>query len=332
MLKKYLQHLLNRDDLPRIGCQEAILKVFEDETPVEQTAAFLALLHAKGETAEEILGVIDALKQHMQPVVLHHKVLDIVGTGGDGAGSINLSTGAAILAASCGVKIAKHGNRAVSSLCGSADVLEALKINIHLSADAIAACIEAFGMGFYFAPNFNPLLTQLKTIRRHLAIPTVLNLVGPFLNPAQPKHYLMGVSSPRLLPVYADILSKLTVGKSVVVHSEGLDEMSCCGETQVIEIENGQKKSYKITPKMLGLTEISRDALKGGDANTNATILRAALSGEKSTVSESLILNAAMAIYLYGLEKNLPSAVARAQENLYQGCALEVLKKWQCMS
>lgn len=329
MFKNYLQTLINQQPLTREHSRAAINAMLEQEITAEQSAALLVLLRSKRETADEILGVIDALQAQMLPVPTDMALVDIVGTGGDQAGTVNISTGAAILAASCGVPIAKHGNRSVSSACGSADVLEALGIDIHMPTPRLIECLTMLNIGFCFAPQYHTVLAKLRTIRNHLAIPTVLNMVGPFLNPAKARHLLLGVYSVSLLPVFADILVHLNLGKSVLVHGNGLDELSCCGATQVIEVENGKQRHYEIHPEDFGLQVCSIEDLKGGDAVKNAELLAHALHGKPGAITDTILLNAAMAIYLYGLTDNLAAALAQARQALHAGKAIKLLTQWQ---
>jgi len=328
MLDIYIEKLSAHTSLTASEAQQAMLEMLSAQTPVEKIKTYLKTLHDKGETAEEILGTIAALRSSMIEIPISYSTLDIVGTGGDRANTVNISTGAAILAASCGVPIAKHGNRAVSSLAGAADVLEALGLDIHMPIERIITCLKNLNIAFCFAPNFHPALAQLKTIRREMGTPTVLNLIGPLLNPARAQHYLMGVFSEKLLQPFADVLSGLNVKKSAIVHSNGMDEITCSAPTQVIEIEGATQKSYIINPEKLGFKLYSLDALKGGSATDNAAILRDAFGGKPGAVADTLILNAGMGLYLYGKTENLIDGITLARENLKTGQALTLLEQW----
>ncbi|HBI22500.1 MAG TPA: anthranilate phosphoribosyltransferase, partial [Legionella sp.] len=273
MLKDSLQQLMKGHDLDRAACQNALTSMLaEDANPV-QTAAFLALLHAKHETADELMSLVLACKQRMLPVPTPHRVMDIVGTGGDGAHTINISTGSAILAASCGVKLVKHGNRAVSSLAGSADVLEALGVAIDLTVEQIMASVDQIGIGFCFGPQFHPAMRALRTVRQQLSIPTTFNILGPLLNPANPAHYLLGVFNETLLRPVAQSLQQLGTQRSVVAHGCLLDEISCIGPTKIIEINQTDLHEYTIKPGQFGLKQCNMADLRGGNAQTNAQIL-----------------------------------------------------------
>ncbi len=329
MLKSYIHKLLKQQSLERAACRDAVLTMLLQDVAAEQIAAFLALLHAKGETTAEILGAIDALQSQMLIVPVKDKVLDIVGTGGDHSNSLNISTASAILAASCGVKIAKHGNRAVSSQCGSADVLEALAVDIAMSPQQIAAGIAEYNIGFCFAQRFHPVMAKLRDVRRRLGVPTIFNLIGPFLNPARPQHYLIGAFSADLLPKFAEILLAMNLGRSAVVHSMGMDEMSCYGITEMIVVENGEQHHEHINPEALGLALIPQGSLKGGSPDFNAEIISKTLAGEINLLTDTLILNAATALYLYGLSANITDGIEYARSALQAGKAMTLLTQWQ---
>lgn len=337
MLDTYIKHITTGQSLTQSESYQATLSLLSANTAPSQSAntapsqivAYLTALHTKGETTAEVLGVIQALQAHMLTVPTTRPTLDIVGTGGDAANSINISTGSAILAASCGVPIAKHGNRAVSSQCGSADVLEALGINIEMPIPEIAICLDTLNITFCFAPRFHPALAQLRDIRRQIGTPTIFNLAAPFLNPAQAQHYLLGVFSPKLLKPFADILAALPLKKSAVIHSDGLDEITCSGITQVIEIVDGKQKAYTLDPIQLGFQYCSKEALKGKDAAYNALALKTALAGKPGPVADTLILNAAMAVYLYGRTKTLMEAIRLIREYSLAGKGLTLLDAWK---
>lgn len=319
-------------NLDAIKCQNAFSELLEDHTNVLQTAAFLVLLRAKIETAEELVGAVMALQQKMITLSSPHKLLDIVGTGGDGASTVNISTGAAILAASCGVKVAKHGNSAVTSMAGSADVLQALGLVIDLPLDKIVASIDEIGIGFCYSPNFHPAMRQLKTLRRSLQVPTSFNLLGPLLHPAQPEHRILGVYDASLLSIMAQALQKLGVGRSFIVHGSGLDELSCIGPTNIIEITPTTMTTSVLDPKQLGFASCTLADLQGGSAQTNAELLLDVFMGKHSikhqAIANTLILNTAASLYIYGLHNSIEEAVEHAQEKLKDGSALALLNHW----
>jgi len=292
MLKEHIQQLINRQDLDKNSCDKIVNAILDPKTDPLQISAFLVLLRAKPETAAELTGIVTHLRKKMIPVPTKHKVLDIVGTGGDGANTINISTGSAILAASCGIKIAKHGNRAV------------------------------------FSPNFNPAIRELRILRKKLNVPTAFNLLGPLLNPANAKHFLLGVMDEILLPVISEVLRDTGSEKSMVVHGFGLDEISCLGPSKIIEINKNELITSFIDPKEFGLSYCTISNLRGGNADENAKILRGVFSGKKGAVADTLVLNAAVALYLYGIHSSIAAAVFHAKEALYSGATLKLLTDW----
>jgi anthranilate phosphoribosyltransferase len=328
-LKNSIEKLMAKQNLDHHTCQNIMGEILAGKLNSAQTAAFLVLLRSKTETPEELSGIISALQQKMVPVITHHNVLDIVGTGGDGANTVNISTGSAILAASCGIKIAKHGNRAVSSLAGSADVLEALGININQSPTQISQCIDQINIGFCFAPNFHPALYELKLLRKQLNVPTTFNIIGPLSNPANPDHYLLGVYDQALLYPIAHALQNLKTKKSFVVHGSGLDELSCIGPAKIIEVTENDIKEQILDPTLYNLEPCQRSDLQGGDANTNAQLLLSAFSNKNKAIGNTLILNAGVALYLYGLHSTLSECIAHAKQNLLDNKANLLLNLWK---
>ena len=328
MIQETLQQLMRGENLSQECCRDMIDAILNPETPEVQIAAFLVLLRHKRETAEELFAIIKSLQDKMMLVKTPHTVLDIVGTGGDGMHTVNISTGSAMLAAACGVKIAKHGNRAVSSLAGSADVLEALGVNIQLSPEKIANCIDTVGIGFCYSPNFHQATKTIRELRKTLGVPTTFNYIGPFLNPARASHLVLGVADPTLLSTMADVLVLMKNKKSVLVHGAGMDEISCVGPTKIIEIDQGQKTEYMLDPKKLGLSYCTVEDLRGGDAKTNANLLKNTLKGKKGPIADTLLLNAAVALYIYGISPTIDDALTIAKENLSNGNALKLLNHW----
>lgn len=332
LLKNCIEKLMRQQNLEADLCQSAVHEILKEDANLPQVVAFLVALRSKTETAAELAGMLSVFKQKMIPVQTHHRVLDIVGTGGDGANTINISTGSAILAASCGIKIAKHGNRAVSSATGSADVLEALGIAIDLSPEKISASIDEIGIGFCFAPNFHPALRNLRSLRKQLNIPTTLNLLGPLLNPTSPAHVLLGVFDESLSPIIAEALKSNNSEKSMVVHGCGLDEISCVGPAKIFEISKSGVTESIIDPGKLGLAYCKIVDLQGGNATENAQLLFQTFSTKfpkkNQAIAETLILNAAVALYLYGLYPSIPAALSHSRENLYNGSAETLLKNW----
>lgn len=320
---------MSLENLSGHDCQHVMDEIFKDDVNPLQTAVFLTLLRSKTESPEELAAIISACKKTMQPISTSHKILDIVGTGGDGANTVNISTGSAILAASCGIKIAKHGNRAVSSLAGSADVLEALGINIHLSPEGITKSIDEINIGFCFSPNFHLAMNKLRALRKQLNIPTTFNIIGPLLNPANPQHYLLGVYDEKLLVPIATALKQTGTTRSFVIHSAGLDELSVVGPAKVIEVTPSGLNEFLLDPKTYGFETCSISDLQGGDAKKNAQLLLAAFSNQNKALSDTLILNTGVALYLYGLHTTLEEAFLHAKENIVTHKALALLKNWK---
>jgi anthranilate phosphoribosyltransferase len=332
-LKNCLEKLMQKQDLDGVTSQHFLETLLNPDVNSSQAAACLVLLRAKNETAEELAGMVSVLQNRMTPVHTSHRILDIVGTGGDGFNTVNLSTGSALLAASCGIKVLKHGNRAVTSMAGSADVLEALGVALDPTPEQVVESIEQFNIGFCFAPAFHSALRQLRLIRQQLNVPTTFNLLGPLLNPAKPEHLLVGVFHESLLEPMAYTLQKMGTVRSMVVHGCGLDELSCAGTARVIEVTRTATRAFSIDPEHYGLTSCTLDDLRGGNARKNAQLLSNVFthaSDQKNRpIADSLILNAGVALYLYGLHASIEEGVAHAQENLLSGAVAGLLDKWR---
>ncbi len=326
MLKECIQKLLRKENLSVVNIESALKEIITKNNEA-QTAAFLTLLRAKGETAEEIYGFVKTMKSMMLVSNVSHKVLDIVGTGGDGFNTVNISTGSALLAASCGVKIAKHGNRSVSSMSGSADVLDCLGINIDISPSEILECIESANFGFFYAPNFHPALSKVKLIRKKLGLPTAFNLVGPLLNPAQAQFLMVGVSDPTYLNIIADVLLKLDVERAMVFNCSGLDEICCVGSIEMVEIYQASKHKYIFDPIDYGFERCTIKSLQGGSAEENSEILKYSLKGNPGAISDTLVLNAGLANYMYGLCDTKEEGISMAREVHLSGAAYKLLDK-----
>lgn len=293
-----------------------------------QMAAFLVLLRAKGETAEEVAGLAKAMRAMGVPVHTQHDVLDIVGTGGDGIGSVNISTGATVIAAAAGAKVAKHGSRSVSSLCGSADVLEALGVAVEVGPQGVARCIEEAGVGFMFAPTYHPAMKAVVPVRKALRVRTAFNLLGPMLNPADARYGLVGVYSTSVSHLMADTLQRLGVSKALVVHSMGLDELTPMGPADVVEVTQQGKRSYSLEPQDLGIPRCTVQDLAGGDAALNARILMDVFGGAQGPVADALNLNAGVALAAANVASDAKEGVAMAQEAQRSGRAGDTMRKW----
>lgn len=326
MLKNHLQKLIDKKDLTAEESAEACDAMLKSpDSP--QSAAFLALLSAKSETSEELYGLVKTLHSNMQTITPSCPVLDIVGTGGDGANTVNISTSASILAASAGVKIIKHGNRAVSSRCGSADVLEKLGVNIECSPNTTINCLNHASIGFCFAPLYHSAFKRLKQLRRDLGIPTCLNIVGPLLNPARADFLLVGVRNVQLLNILADVVINLGIKRALIFHGSGLDELSPVGPNNVIEIIGLRKRSYILDALDFGFPRCQLNDLCGGDPTLNAEKLLEVFAGKKCAIADAIIFNAAMAIFTYGITSSIANAIQLATTNLINGDAMNTLRK-----
>lgn len=294
-----LDKLIYGENLTEEEVFDAVLTLLED--PLKM-AGFLTLLKAKGETVDEILGLVRAIRSQMKKLDVGHPILDIVGTGGDMANTVNISTGAALLAAKCGVPVVKHGNRAVSSQCGSADVLEALGIQV----------LPNFI--FCFAPDYHPAMKQMRALRKALKTATAFNLIGPLLNPAGIDHLQIGVYKPELVPTMAEVLFKLGTKRSLVYSGHGIDELSCTGKTEAILVTETGMETILIDPEAFGLQLCTLDDLKGGDAQRNAAILK----NPPRPVLETLILNAGVGLFLYGKARTMAEGVRMARRKSFK--------------
>jgi anthranilate phosphoribosyltransferase len=302
-----------------------------DATP-SQIAGLLMGMRVRGETPEEIAGAVDAMRAKMLTVDAPEGAIDIVGTGGDAKGSLNVSTASALVVAGCGVKVAKHGNRALSSKSGSADVLKALGVSLELSPGQITTCIEEAGVGFMFAPAHHSAMRHVGPTRVELGTRTIFNLLGPMCNPAGVKRQLLGVFSPRWLIAIAQVLGELGSEKVWVVHGGGYDEISISGATHVAALEDGKVRTFDISPASAGLPEHSSDEISGGDAEFNAAALRAMLAGERSAFRDMVLLNAAAALVIADRAHDLHAGAEIAARSIDTGAASAVLEKLVAVS
>ena len=293
-----------------------------------QMAAFVSLLHLRGETVEEIAAAAQVLRRHCLRVDAPADAIDMVGTGGDGVGTLNISTAAAIVVSACGVKVAKHGNRALSSRSGAADVLAALGVQISLPPAQIARSIETAGIGFMFAPDHHAALAHVGGVRRQLGFRTVFNLLGPLCNPAQVKRQLAGVFALRWLEPYADVLNMLGSQRAWVVHGEdGLDELSISGPTHVVELDRGKTRRFTVTPEDAGLARHDLKSILGGDAEANAAEMRRLFEGKPGAYHDIVCLNAAAGLIVAEAAKDLREGVALARQALASGNAATTLAR-----
>jgi anthranilate phosphoribosyltransferase len=330
MIQQVVARLLDGHDLTRDEARETMNEIMGGEATPAQIAGFLVALRAKGETAEEIAGCAEAMREHVLRVrPQRHDLVDIVGTGGDSANTYNISTGAALVAAGAGAAIAKHGNRAASSASGAADVLEALGFGLELPPHRIERSIDELGFGFLFAQAHHPAMRHAAPVRRELATRTVFNVLGPLTNPAGARALMLGVYSPELTRTLADALVRLEATRAYVVHGAGgIDELSPCGPNLVCEVEDGRVREYELDPLDLGIERCDPEELRGGDPAANAAAVRRVLSGEDQGGHRSaIVLNAAGGIAAAGHAENLREGIARARAAIDSGAASERLEQ-----
>lgn len=326
-MKTFIAKAANGEALNRAEASAAFNVMMSGDATPSQIGGFLMALRVRGETVDEIAGAVSVMREKMLPVEAPADAIDIVGTGGDGSGTYNVSTCAAFVAAGCGLTVAKHGNRALSSKSGSADSLAALGINLELDPAGISACIREAGLGFMFAPAHHAAMRFVGPSRVELGTRTIFNLLGPLSNPASVKRQLLGVFSPQWLRPLAEVLNDLGSQTVWVVHGEGLDEMTTTGTTQVAALENGKIREFTITPQELGLAQVSLDALKGGDGVYNAKALRAVLEGAKNPYRDISILNAAGGLIVAEKAEDLAEGLILAAKSIDSGAALDRLEK-----
>ncbi|MBI2503755.1 MAG: anthranilate phosphoribosyltransferase [Candidatus Latescibacteria bacterium] len=328
MIKEAIQQLIDRKDLSREAARQVMDQIMSGQTTDAQIAGFLVALRCKGETAEEIAGCAEAMRQKATPIHTRRQpLIDTCGTGGDGSGTFNISTTVALVAAGAGLCVAKHGNRAMSSQCGSADVLQALGVNVEISPEQVGACLDEAGIGFLFAPKLHGAMKHAIGPRRELGTRTVFNALGPLTNPAGARRQLIGVYSGSLTQKLAQVLKTLGSERALVVHgSDGLDELTLTGPSQVAELKEGQVSTYEVRPEQFGLKTAPAAALKGGDAQHNAQILSAVLKGEEGPRCDIVLLNAGAAILAGGLAADLGEGMAKARESIASGKALQALE------
>lgn len=329
MLKPFLNKAINRQNLTAGEAEEAMTLIMTGQATQAQIGGYLIALRMKGETVDEITGSARAMRAQASLIpyqVNGDPLLDTAGTGGDGAHTFNISTAAAFVIAGAGRKVAKHGNRAASSQCGSADVLGALGVNLELTPEQVAACIEQVGIGFIFAPKFHPAMQHAVGPRRELGQRTIFNLLGPLTNPAGATHQLIGVYDPALTQPIAEVLGELGGRAAFVVHGHGgLDELSTSGPNRVSHLRDGRVESFELDAARLGLRHATREELRGGEPQHNAAMLRALLSGEdRSARRDVLLLNSAAA--LATASGDFRAALDEAERSLSSGAALARLE------
>ena len=330
-IREAIEAIVNQGrDLSEEEAAAVMEEIMAGEATPAQLGAFLVSVRLKGETVDEITGMARVMRQHALRVPIEGvSLLDTCGTGGDGQGTFNVSTAAAFVVAAAGARVAKHGNRAVTSACGSADVLEALGARIELTPAQVARCIDEVGLGFMFAPAFHPAMKHAAGPRREIGVRTVFNVLGPLTNPAGASAQLLGVARAELGAKMAAVLARLGCQHALVVHGQdGLDEMSLSGPTSVHELRQGEVREYVVSPPELGLAEAPLDAVRGGSAEENAARLRAVLDGEPGPARDIVLLNSAAALVAADLAADLWEGVRLAQSAIDSGAAREKLVRF----
>ena len=329
MIKEAIVKIVNKEDLSYGEAYAVMNEIMGGETSATQNAAFLAALStksARAETKDEIAGCAAAMREYAKKVETGMEVMEIVGTGGDNAGSFNISTTSALVAAAGGVKIAKHGNRAASSQCGTADCLEALGVNIRQSPKKCVELLEKAGMCFFFAQEYHTSMKYVGAIRKELGFRTVFNILGPLTNPARPALQLLGVYDEYLIEPLAQVLTELGVRRGMVVYGrDKLDEISLGAPTSVCEIKDGWIKNYTIKPEDFGMERCRREDLRGGTPQENARITLSLLDGERGAKRNAVLLNAGAALYIGGKAESMKEGIALAGELIDSGKARKTL-------
>jgi len=354
MILDALHRLANHNEsLGRDEARDVMAEVLTGQCTDAQIAALLIALRMKGETVEEIVGFAEAIRAAAAPLPIGRarngvgseavavtgtgrdalaedplessidaSLIDTSGTGGDASGTFNISTATAFVTAGAGVRVAKHGNRSISSKCGSADVVEALGVNIQLSPDRAAQCLRELGICFLYAPNLHPAMKQVQAVRRELRMRTMFNLLGPLTNPARASGQVVGVYSLDLVEKLAEALSMLGLRRALVVHGlDGLDEITITGTTRIAEAREGAVRSYEVEPEEFGMHRAALEEISGGDAKQNAAIIHAVLSGEKGPRRDVVVLNAAAALVAAGRAEHIAGAIPLAAESIDSGAA-----------
>ncbi|MFH0968122.1 MAG: anthranilate phosphoribosyltransferase [Methanobacteriota archaeon] len=326
MIQQAIQRVISRQDLLPEEAVAVMNQITGGDATSAQIGSFLTAMRMKGETADEIASFVRVMQKCAIPVNprVSGIMVDTCGTGGDKTGSggtFNISTASALVAAAAGVLVVKHGNRGVSSQCGSADVLEALGVTLDQTPEAAARTIEAIGIGFLYAPQYHPAMRYVAPARKELGVHTVFNILGPLLNPAKAQSRLIGVYNPELVPLIAETLQKIGVEQAMVVHGDGLDEITVTGPTHVAELKNGQVTMKIITPEEYGIPCVEKKTLQGGTPEKNAGIIRSIFAGESGPCQDIVAFNAGAAIYLGGGAKDLHSGVFQAYAAIRSGAA-----------
>ena len=332
-----LAHLVAGEDLAAEDTAWAVDLVMSGEATPARVAAFAVALRAKGETPEELRGMAEAMLAHSRPLEVAARAVDVVGTGGDHAGTVNISTMSALVTAAAGAPVVKHGNRAASSQCGTADVLEALGVRIDLPPEGVLRCVHEVGIGFCFAPTFHPAMKYAAGPRREIGIPTAFNVLGPLTNPARPSAGLVGCADRRMAPLVAEVFAARDNSALVVRGDDGMDEITTTAPTSVWVVHDGTVHEDRIDPDELGVPRGTAEGLRGGDATTNAAAVRDLLAGREGPVRDAVLLNAAGALAAHDevsgdLRAHLRSGLERAARAVDSGAAADLLDRWAQLS
>lgn len=327
-IKEMIVKVIEGRSLRETEAAAAMLDIVEGLATPSQISAFAVGLRMKGETAEEVAGLARIMRRYANRVDAGPDVVDIVGTGGDGARTFNISTLAAFVVAAAGGKVAKHGNRGVTSGCGAADILEALGVAIDLPPDGVAACVRETGFGFMFAPLYHPAMRHAVVPRREIGVRTVFNLLGPITNPAGVTAQLTGVAVPEATPIIAEVLRLLGARRALVVHGgDGVDELSISAPTQVFDVADGSVREYEVTPESVGLDRAAPETIRGGTVEENLRFARRVLGGEAGPARDVVLLNAAGGLVVAGLASDLAEGVRLAADAIDSGRAQEKVRR-----
>ncbi|HEV1997179.1 MAG TPA: anthranilate phosphoribosyltransferase [Candidatus Dormibacteraeota bacterium] len=327
MIREAIHDLVAGHDLDRERARASMDDIMSGEATESQVAGFLVALRMKGETVEELVGMVESMRDHATTITAPDGAVDTCGTGGDGAGTFNISTAAALVMRGAGAVVAKHGARASSSACGSADVLEALGVAVTLPPPAAEECLRRAGIAFLFAPNFHPSMRHAAVPRRELGVRTVFNLLGPLANPARVRRQSVGVGSAEATEKMALVLAALGHERALVFHGAGgLDELSTEGPSQVFDVGGGEVRRFQLDPADFGLPPASRGAIQGGDAQRNAAIVRSVLDGDEGAPRDVVLLNAAAGLLAAGIVTSIQEGLTAGRESIRSGGARTALQ------
>jgi len=329
MIEEFIKKVSNKINLETAEIEQAVSFIAEGRVSEKEIADFLSALSRKKETAAEITGAALALRRYVKRVNIDRDiVLDTCGTGGDQKHTFNISTVSAFVVAGAGITVAKHGNRSVSSLCGSGDILEAFGVNIHASVEVVEKCLNEIGIGFLFAPILHPAFAYVQPVRKVLKMRTIFNVMGPLINPAYPTHQLIGVFNEELVPVIAQVLKNLELKHAMVACGEGgLDEVTTTGRTFISEMSSGHIKDYVLEPEKLGLARATFDSIRGGDIDANKQIASGVLKGMEGPYRDIVLLNAGCSVYITGRANTIKEGMQIAAESIDSGSAIKKLNK-----